>query len=242
MVHTLPDYSTKYKMAKVFGQIDTGELAVRLGAISSFDRRGNVLWMDNFEEATIGWEVSYTGGAGNTFLSTNRWLHGGQSLYLEPDTDDDDRVSLIRNLSYPTLGRMGFEASMTCIDTVKFISLFMRVYDGVHYHESGFGYWKDTDQLTFLGPLGLNVPFKDGITTEDDDRLFLHFKYVYDYTTAKYVRGNFNGVDYDMSTLSGQIEDDAIRPYLRLYIVCDCAGTGLTYTYLDSVILTQNEP
>ena len=47
MVHTLPDYSTKYRMTNVFGNIDHSELAARLGSPSTFDRRGNIIFMDS---------------------------------------------------------------------------------------------------------------------------------------------------------------------------------------------------
>lgn len=241
MVHTLPDYSSKLRADTIFGVADMGELAARLGSVDAFDRRGNIIWIDDFEAATIGWEVQYTGGAGNTNLSTNRWLHGSQSLYIEPDTDDDDRVMIIRNLAYPVVGKLGLEATMTCVDEVDFLAIYMRLYDGTNYHDSGFGYWNTTEQLTYINSIGGNTTFANNIKTNDDDRLFLHFKYVYDFVNDKYVRGLFNGVEYNMSSYSGPLSADATHPYLRLYVVCDCDGTGTAYSYVDNVILTQNE-
>ncbi|GAH58675.1 unnamed protein product, partial [marine sediment metagenome] len=53
MVHTLPDYSTKYKMTNLFGNLDNSELAARIKPLSMLDRAGHLIWYDDFEADTL---------------------------------------------------------------------------------------------------------------------------------------------------------------------------------------------
>ena len=81
MVHTLPDYTTKYKTAIVFGNLDHAELAARLGSIDIYDRRGAVIDLDNFEAPYMRWIGETLGGGGNVTLTTEKNL-SSKNTYL----------------------------------------------------------------------------------------------------------------------------------------------------------------
>ena len=55
MGHGYPDYGTQGPVSTVHSIQDLGELAVRLGSIVTFDRRGNVLWLDGFDSGIGAW-------------------------------------------------------------------------------------------------------------------------------------------------------------------------------------------
>ncbi|MFH1593720.1 MAG: hypothetical protein ABID09_03365, partial [Candidatus Omnitrophota bacterium] len=82
MAHTNPDYTSKGKLNTITASTDNAELAVRLGSVVTFDRRGNVIFIDDFEGATLFWT---TGGAGvgNVEALTAAWgKSGSQSCEL----------------------------------------------------------------------------------------------------------------------------------------------------------------
>ena len=82
MVHTLPPWTSKYRLVKIFANVDVAELVVRLGSPVSFDRRGNVVLIDDFAASVIKW--SYPGyGTGNGHELSTAWAKSGsQSLKL----------------------------------------------------------------------------------------------------------------------------------------------------------------
>ena len=71
MAHTLPPWTSKYKLTEVFSGIDVNELAVRLGSPVNLDRRGNIVFIDDVEHALRKWEVSTTGDRGSCNVNAN---------------------------------------------------------------------------------------------------------------------------------------------------------------------------
>ncbi|GAH83946.1 unnamed protein product, partial [marine sediment metagenome] len=65
-----PDFGM-YASASTIGSVsDLAELAVRLGSINIFDRRGKVIDFDDFEDVRKGWEFELLGGATAVRAST----------------------------------------------------------------------------------------------------------------------------------------------------------------------------
>ncbi|KKK91844.1 hypothetical protein LCGC14_2708890, partial [marine sediment metagenome] len=87
--------------------INIAELAARLGGIVSFYRRGDVLWLDDFE-GTIGkWAVSGTGASAS--LSTDDARNGAKSGKLTLGAGKE--IFINRVMGYPVISNMGFEMS-----------------------------------------------------------------------------------------------------------------------------------
>ena len=61
MAGETPDYGRLSAQATVFPVTDLGELAARLGSIVSHDRRGDVIWLDGFEDGLDKWQPTTSG-------------------------------------------------------------------------------------------------------------------------------------------------------------------------------------
>ncbi len=85
MVHTLPDYTSKWKMLKLSANVDNAELAARINGINTFDRRGNVLYIEDFVCPNIVHPISYLGGAGAATISCAYRKTGEYSLKVVTD-------------------------------------------------------------------------------------------------------------------------------------------------------------
>jgi len=61
---------------------DLGELAARLGTIANYDRLGNVLFMDAFDDGLTAWEITVGGADSSVQPVTNIAYHGTASACL----------------------------------------------------------------------------------------------------------------------------------------------------------------
>ena len=241
MVHTLPDYTTKYKMTKIFGNIDTGELAARLGSIDTFDRRGNVLWLDDFNSPTLKW-LDQSNFAGAVTLSIRYPYMGAQSAYFQTDDTAWNYSEIKRYFAYPLNDRLGFEFWFALLEDTTYVEIQLGIDDGIKQR-----LWKhkiDVANNTLeVYHNGVFVVYE----TLPNDILasrwcYNSFKLVVDMQTLHYVRSLFNNVEYD---LSGYIPLSGLT--LGNYFV-DCRITVRTTTaaaanmYLDNFIYTFNEP
>jgi len=64
MAHGTPDWGVTASKKTIYSLHDMGELAVRLGSIVSFDRRGDVIFSDSFQN---GLGKVYASGVGAGF-------------------------------------------------------------------------------------------------------------------------------------------------------------------------------
>ncbi len=117
MTHTLPDYTTKYKMTNIFSNIDTAELAVRLGSGVIYDRRGNVVDYDDFEHGSLKWDNDFTAHAGTVAVSTDTARSGGKSLKIVTANAVADRMNIYRYVTPTFNTNIGMELSFAGVSS-----------------------------------------------------------------------------------------------------------------------------
>ena len=107
MAHGAPD-NYEVKPTNITNTLqDDAELAVRLGAVSSIDRLGNVIWFDNFSNGSNSWILSGDGLGNDASVSSARYKHGGFSLKLTGGRDDDLQSTCYVFLTYPEPSKNG---------------------------------------------------------------------------------------------------------------------------------------
>ena len=242
MVHTLPDYTTKYKMTKIFGNIDTGELAARLGSCNTFDRRGSTIWMDDFEEPILRWSVIGGLTLGDAVLSTAKMQSGAQSCKINTGDTNGFPTIIRKDMDYSVAGRLGFEFAQTRDALVATMIWEAKVYDGTWLHFVRLTYTDATGIVSVYNSAGAEetiatVPFFGSGGTE-----FIHMKFVFDMTTHRMVRFIHEDRTYDISNVLYWCPASGNPSHieLRMYVDGD-VGQDRTI-YLDDVIVTQNEP
>ena len=242
MVHTLPDYTTQYKLATVFGQIDSGELAARLGSIVTFDRRGNVVWMDDFEGVKLLWDVA-TDETGYAALNTTRALNGSQSCKMNAGgTATGNNVYIQKVLAYPVKSKIGFEITNTWHAWIEDFIWRIMLYDGTYLHRAEIK-WNDTNnKLYYYGDADDWVEFASDVDMLLTTSSFNICKLVVDFVNGKYSRFIFNEATYDLSSYSYYRTLQSLSS--RLYTTFEIIGEANrdTVVYVDNAIVTQNEP
>ena len=113
MAHGQPDFGLYAVKKTVSGLADLGELAVRLGSIITFDRRGDIVWFDDFEGDVFKWERDPSGVDAAIIVSPEAARNGAFSAKLTTGNLADDHATILHHLPYPVTSRVGFEISFT---------------------------------------------------------------------------------------------------------------------------------
>lgn len=229
----------------VFGNphyLGAAELAVRLGSIVSYERRGQVIWMDDFEAALLKWDTDMYGVGAAVALSTASARNGGQSVKLTTGNAVDDYASILRSTYLPPSTRLGVECSFAFENEIKRISLGLGINDGAKLYLPALAYCPWTDELQYCSGLGTYTTFQANVNFPEDPLAYSTFKLVVDWSTKKYVRAFVNGVLYDLSAYDMPSIIHVTTPSLNQNVHVENETVGNHYVYADDFILTENEP
>ena len=82
-----PDYGASSARYTIFPVTDLGELAVRLGSPVAYDRQGNVIYTESFENGLAGWDTDTSGAGASVDVSFGRGVHGAWAGRLVAGSD-----------------------------------------------------------------------------------------------------------------------------------------------------------
>lgn len=223
------------------GQITLPELAARLGSIHTFDRRGEVLWYDDFESNLNKWEVTLNGTRAAAGLSNSYARSGALSCKLTSGSGINDSAQIAKYLPYKTTGRIGFEVSWIRNANLAYnFSLYL--YNGTNYSLGLLAYGPTAKTITLLYGTIYSVAITTDQPTFANAYLFNTIKLVCDFTTKKYVRLIFNNVVYDISQYTMRTVASASAPHIEAIIMPTTDVASNQACYVDDAIITENEP
>jgi len=242
MVHTLPDYTTKYKMTTLFGNIDTGELAARLKSIVSYDRRGYVAFLDDFDGPILKWTATPGPGGGVAALSAAQAKSGGQSVILTAGAGAAGQAYIVTTFGALVTGKIGMEVSFTMNPNTSFFYMRFTYYDGVNRHRGGIIYERANDRWRYWDDTGNWHDLITLVDLEDTMTTWHTAKVVLDTSTNEYSRFLYDNVETSMAGIGIYQFADAIEPCIHLEISHGAVHAAVQSIYIDNVIVTQNEP
>ena len=242
MAHGTPDWGLVGPKTTVYGLDDLGEQAVRLGSPHLWDRRGDVVWQCDFRHGLESFYDDSGIAGGYTRLSTGHTRHGAYSLFFHVGPDAAANATVGRNLPFPVHSRLGLEASFSISG------------DHVYYQQSMYAQsWTHTyDAEMRVDPVNFLLQYRDQngvfqtLRTDIDLNPFTEcpntLKFVIDWSTGEYVRAILNHEVTSMAGLLFQTIVAGAEPILRIqFEYLPRAGKEIP-SYVDSVIVTQNEP
>jgi len=246
MVHTLPDFTTKYRMVKIFANIDDAELAARTHSIDVFDRRGNVVWYDDFDVAdTRDMPKWVTGGDGTGNAQSINSLCtflGKYSLQFTAGSDGNLWGWMERHFPLPISTRMGIEFIFSPSDYFDHAMFTLDIFDGTtEYYASIQVDFVNQRLLIYDMSTFDYVPLMN-YSIDRTGKIFYHLKFVVDFGTKQYVRLMFANQEVDISGY-----DIVVNPLpayqfvdVRMDFIGEVGHNGLMY--VGGVILTNYEP
>jgi len=224
------------------GQAGINELIAALTHAKRFDRRGQIVRLDDF---TIERSFDASGGAGTgaaNEYSDEYYYIGGYSLKMTAGSTSERVVYIIYNEALSWVTRVGFECRLFVKEHVESFVLLMSVYDNTNHHLAGVRYVVADQVWQYYNKLASWTTFLEGVNYTLPFGLFRPFKFVIDPNTDHYIRFLYQGGEVDMSDYECAAIPGAQPPLVKcyVYIYSDAGQNGVAY--LDAVVITQNEP
>ena len=242
MAHGMPDYGIYAPKLTVFGLEDMAELAARLGSIVTFDRRGDVVWMDDFEDNIAKWAILGSGTGYGAALSTEAARNGAKSVKLTTGAAIGNGVSILREIPPPVLGKCGLEISWTAYGNLAYVLLIMTHFDGAKARQGQVRYRRPQNDLQYLDSTNTFQTFATPGDIRDNIVNFHTAKLVIDLKNDKYTRFILDAVTYDLSAYALRTGAAVTSPNLTYGVETETRAAENTSNYVDDCIVTQNEP
>lgn len=243
MPHGGPDWGTAGPLATVYTIEDIGELAARLGSIVTFDRRGNVTFLEDFSgnlAKLYTWEGA-PAHPSTIIISSEKAISGSFSCKVTTDVYENDGLNIFVALPYPILGKMGVEQCWRRDDNLKILYLGLGLNDGATDY---FGYvrWNyATGVWEYQTTGGAWVALTPTATYRNT--LFNHTKVVVDFVNKEYCRLIANERTYDLTDLAVHSWPRVTSPHMWTQFKATNSNLGNNCVmHLDNIIVTQNEP
>lgn len=243
MTHGTPDWGHT-RSATVYPLVnDLGEVAARLGSITTYDRRGNVIWFDDFSKGLAAWIGADAGGTGGScVLSPDEPEWPPFSAKLTAGRSANGWARLVKYLAPPVAGRLGIEISVNFKTQFDYFQMFLQFWDGTTTQQGSI-FISDTDSKIYYLDADNNRVELGAITSQIlDIDYYNSLKLVVDFSTTEYVRFLLNRVSYDMSGIELYNWVGGASPQMWLYMIIWSRSGENDYCYVDAVIATQNEP
>uniref|UniRef100_A0A6H1ZV63 Uncharacterized protein n=1 Tax=viral metagenome TaxID=1070528 RepID=A0A6H1ZV63_9ZZZZ len=242
MAHGTPDWWGSEPTETIFQSQDVGELAVRLGSIVSFDRRGNVLYLSSFEEGLTRWQATTAGTGAAAVISSATARSGAYSVKLQGGSDGGKYAEIATLLAYPKLSKFGLEVSFTLEANLTYVEADFLIFDGTNQYEADIRYDQDNSKLQYKNSLNVWTDLITGLTLMTSPGCFHTLKLVIDGDLLEYF---YVLIDDQEASLAGQgmlPTASPGSPGLGVYIWAYSAAGQNGKSYVDDVIITQNEP
>ena len=241
MAHGTPDWGQIPDVAGYILTEDLAELAARLGSICTFDRRGSIFFMDDFESGVNKWRFHGQSALG-TFDSFAGYAHsGGYCGRLITRAVTNAYAQIERWFSFPQRVKMGFEISFTLDGNVSFIEWGFYGFDANEWINPLVYYDVAANKLYYGKYGGGYQEFASNVDLLQQDYCFHTAKLVVDLTTNKYVRFILNDTEYDLSTNAYNIDPYGDTPQMYAYYEIKTSGNVGAISYIDNAIITRDE-
>jgi len=237
-----PDWGQATPTETISLVADLGELAVRLGALSVYDRGGNVVWADGFEFGLSPW-LPQTDGTGALVEIVSEPTYSGESACkLTGGSDGWARAGVLKRIRPPVLGRFGAELTFSIATPNDNVEIRIQHNDGVNRRRYFIKLIESTDELQYLDADGNYQKFAEYILANDDAYLFHTCKAFVDLENHEYVKFMINQQSYDLSGIACETVADTTNPRLEVTIYVTSRAGSNDVIYVDNVIITMNEP
>jgi hypothetical protein len=221
---------------------DMGEIAARLGSIVTYDKRGDVVDFDNFEEPLIGWSASTTGTGGYIRLSSENFKSGCQSICLFTGTPASKYAYIFGGDATLGVLRLGIEISFSQLTEMATFTLSLQQYTGTTFSTGAIMIDGELHKIYLYTLGGVWTEIADIATLISNKFIFNTLKLVVDFSALKYVRALLNSIEFDLSAHDLESYPNTYEAHTQFeagLMSKDVLGASV---YLDDCVLTQAEP
>ena len=243
--HGKPDWG-HLPSTTIFGLDDMGEAVVRLDSPVLWDRRGEVILLDDFEDGLGKCIPNIPATDGAVYRYTGASAHGTICLRVRTGTDPVNTATIAWEIPPPVLSCIGLECSFGFSVLTRYIRWDIEHSTGGTIRQARLRYDHVNQIMECLNPAGGYTPCVSGLTTDATDAPAHILKLVINPTFDYYWRVILDNTEYDLSAYPYRVFSPAVgeevifRVYVEGRVVNSTKLNGALY--LDRVIGTQNEP
>ncbi len=241
MARGQPDYGPSHRSIYGAGLDDLGEASVRLGSVVVFDRRGQVIDVDDFEGTVLRWAKTFAGDGAAVFDSTTP-KSGAQSVKLTSGAGAGHLAQLVKAFTPLASRRLGLECVLANLPTGAYFILRIEYYDGTTRHLAGIRF--DFNALKIAYQTGASS-WTDIIDINDvvsGNFYFYPVKLVVDFETDKFVRLLWGGAQHDLTAFSIFTNALVFTPSVTFNLRIERGEISGGTIHIDDAIITQDEP
>jgi len=229
----------------LWGQIvnvGNAELAARLGSERVFDRRGETVLQESFENGINGWShVSPTTATG--WRISNGAARGrGLSAKCVTAATSGLSYTLYRYLNPIFATCMGIEVAFAFPTSNAFVFTIQgSYYDGVNRYDM-ICYWQSSDKKWYITQALGDTAVTPAIEYVRSSLAFYHAKLTCDFSSGLYEKLLYGPNSVDLVSWTRYSEADVTAPGFYVAVDVLTAVAAATTVYVDLVNVTQNEP
>jgi len=214
------------------------ELSARISPYFSVDRKGTLLWHDDFESLATKW-VFIPSTIGTAVISGNRAWTGDNSLKITTDAVIGDSLTFVKVLSAPFIHQNGLETCFFVSTGKPSIEFYLDGYNGGYYYEAGFRYDYNTATIYYENESAgwMALPKKDPV--EPTREHWVPVKIVADWDKLEYVRVLFGGTQYDLGGIKLYSVASSTQQHIRPQIKTIAETNDVATVFFGHVIVTN---
>lgn len=222
--------------------VGNAELAARLGSPKTYDRRGEVIFISTFEEGLPPFVPIIVTDGSKIQLSTYASRSGAYSVKCVTAASIGAEAGVRKRMSFLKFSKIGVEFTFTETTVDHYTALLLEIYDGSYKHTASIRYDEKNLRLIWYDSAGNWQLLKDQVSLSTADKVFHSMKLVIDPTTGKYVRGMCDSYEIDMADKEYSQPASTEAPYICASVSYIANIAESLTGYIDSLIITQNEP
>lgn len=236
-----PDYGIIEALGKSLLPLDAADLATQLGSFTAYDKRGDVVILDGFEDVTLKWRTVTVGGASFVILDSTHVKNGAQACQLHADVVAADYAEIRRGIGLLPTSGLGIEVSWRHNALACDLRVGFGYYDGARvlfaYLNIDFGLF----QFAIYNAAGGLTLIHTAASIVRNAMDFHTVKLVVDFGNRMYKRLMYDGTEFDLSAHAVNVGLPTIDQFIIPIITLTNTG-GAGDIWLDDFILTQDEP
>lgn len=242
MAHGTPDWGHGKQITTYALVDDLAELAARLGSIVVYDRRGDVIVLDDFSKGLEAWNLTTSGTGAAAVLETTYPRFPPFCVRLTGGSTTGWSASMYRYFSPLVLGGLGVEVSVAFLTEFDRFDLNLWYRDGTTLYRCDIRLDDVNDEIQYLNSSGAYTKLADLPALWTTVGAYHSIKLVGDFSTEKYVRLLLDLTEYDPSAYALYSVAQTGYPFVYLAFGLTSRDGQNDNCRVDGVIMTQNEP
>ena len=243
MPHGNPDWWGGSPKETTYALGDMAELAARMGSVVTWDRRGDVLLMDDFRHGISQCERTAYGDDGEIWLDAGWSRFGSLHAVLYGASSGLSQCNLTYTIPRPPYSKIGVEFSFGYHERVTYLQWRLTWYTGAQVHKARVRWNAANATLEYYHASPGWTQFATNIALTEKGAPVNTGKLVVDFVNHTYERFILNAATYAMTDYVYSLDTDVVTPPQLTAEVQMEGQTGYhPQIGIDGFIITQNEP